>query len=74
MGLLSNKIDREQLKPGDHIYSWRNLYLYAHHGSFLLLPPFYSLFFFFFFTKYYDLIFMLSAMRVGIHYKVQTPI
>ncbi|PON44596.1 Endopeptidase, NLPC/P60 domain containing protein [Parasponia andersonii] len=32
MGVLSNKIDREQLKPGDHIYSWRLAYLYAHHG------------------------------------------
>ncbi|KAK9285311.1 hypothetical protein L1049_024502 [Liquidambar formosana] len=32
MGVLSNKIDREELKPGDHIYSWRNAYLYAHHG------------------------------------------
>ncbi|KAL9355158.1 hypothetical protein Peur_053128 [Populus x canadensis] len=35
MGLLSNKIDREVLKPGDHIYSWRNAYLYAHHGIYV---------------------------------------
>ncbi|KAK9950582.1 hypothetical protein M0R45_006066 [Rubus argutus] len=35
MGLLSNKIDREKLKPGDHIYSWRNVYLYAHHGIYV---------------------------------------
>ncbi|TXG69829.1 hypothetical protein EZV62_004764 [Acer yangbiense] len=32
MGVLSNKIDKEQLKPGDHIYSWRQAYVYAHHG------------------------------------------
>lgn len=33
MEVLSNKIDREQLKPGDHIYSWRKGYIYAHHGA-----------------------------------------
>ncbi|XP_052195587.1 protein LEAD-SENSITIVE 1 [Diospyros lotus] len=32
VGVLSNKIGRGQLKPGDHIYSWRLAYLYAHHG------------------------------------------
>lgn len=32
MGVLSNKISRDALKPGDHIYSWRNAYIYAHHG------------------------------------------
>ncbi|KAF3433975.1 hypothetical protein FNV43_RR25078 [Rhamnella rubrinervis] len=31
MGLLSNKI-REQLEPGDHIYTWRNGYSYSHHA------------------------------------------
>ncbi|CAK7338832.1 unnamed protein product [Dovyalis caffra] len=35
MGLLSNKIERDLLKPGDHIYSWRNAYLYAHHGIYI---------------------------------------
>ncbi|KAG4935089.1 hypothetical protein AAZX31_18G047200 [Glycine max] len=35
MGVLSNKIDREQLKPGDHIYSWRQAYIYAHHGIYV---------------------------------------
>ncbi|KAB1211102.1 hypothetical protein CJ030_MR6G018088 [Morella rubra] len=35
MGLLSNKIERDQLKPGDHIYSWKNAYLYAHHGIYV---------------------------------------
>ncbi|CAF1782523.1 unnamed protein product [Brassica oleracea] len=33
MGLFSNKISREEVKPGDHIYSWRTAYVYAHHGS-----------------------------------------
>ncbi|KAL1815114.1 hypothetical protein DCAR_0519344 [Daucus carota subsp. sativus] len=35
MGLLSNRIDRDSLKPGDHIYSWRSAYIYAHHGIFV---------------------------------------
>lgn len=30
--MLSNKINKEELKPGDHIYSWRHAYLYSHHG------------------------------------------
>uniref|UniRef100_A0A1J3H3Y7 LRAT domain-containing protein n=1 Tax=Noccaea caerulescens TaxID=107243 RepID=A0A1J3H3Y7_NOCCA len=34
MGLLSNKISRDDLKPGDHIYSWRS-YIYSHHGIYL---------------------------------------
>ncbi|XP_038684269.1 uncharacterized protein LOC119984412 [Tripterygium wilfordii] len=35
MGLLSNRVDRESLKPGDHIYSWRTAYIYAHHGIYI---------------------------------------
>ncbi|CAL5202747.1 unnamed protein product [Lathyrus oleraceus] len=35
MEVLSNKIDRKQLKPGDHIYVWRQAYLYAHHGIYV---------------------------------------
>ncbi|PQM35575.1 uncharacterized protein Pyn_26788 [Prunus yedoensis var. nudiflora] len=35
MGVLSNKIQRDQLRPGDHIYSWRHAYLYAHHGIYV---------------------------------------
>ncbi|CAA7396851.1 unnamed protein product [Spirodela intermedia] len=35
MGLLSNRIGRESLKPGDHVYSWRTAYIYAHHGIFV---------------------------------------
>ncbi|KAJ8549814.1 hypothetical protein K7X08_033521 [Anisodus acutangulus] len=34
-GFLSNKIPKDELKPGDHIYSWRNTYLYAHHGIYV---------------------------------------
>ncbi|CAN0879371.1 Protein LEAD-SENSITIVE 1 [Linum grandiflorum] len=35
MGLLSNRIPKESLKPGDHIYSWRTAYVYAHHGVYI---------------------------------------
>ncbi|XP_048422423.1 protein LEAD-SENSITIVE 1-like [Pyrus x bretschneideri] len=35
MGVLSNKIERDLLKPGDHIYSWRHAYLYSHHGIYV---------------------------------------
>eukprot|EP01018_Ginkgo_biloba_P012704 Gb_09996 [translate_table: standard] len=35
MGLFSNKIDREDLKAGDHVYSWRSAYTYAHHGIYV---------------------------------------
>uniref|UniRef100_A0A6N2MVS9 LRAT domain-containing protein n=1 Tax=Salix viminalis TaxID=40686 RepID=A0A6N2MVS9_SALVM len=35
MGLLSNRISKESLKPGDHIYSWRTAYIYAHHGIYI---------------------------------------
>ncbi|KAK1582913.1 hypothetical protein Q3G72_019492 [Acer saccharum] len=35
MGLLSNKIDRQELKPGDHIYCWQQVFIYAHHGIYV---------------------------------------
>ncbi|XP_030531836.1 protein LEAD-SENSITIVE 1-like [Rhodamnia argentea] len=35
MGLLSNRVDRASLKPGDHIYSWKAAYVYAHHGIYI---------------------------------------
>ncbi|MQL95026.1 hypothetical protein Taro_027701 [Colocasia esculenta] len=35
MGVLSNWIDRGDLKHGDHIYSWRKGYIYAHHGIYM---------------------------------------
>ncbi|KAH0847471.1 LOW QUALITY PROTEIN: hypothetical protein HID58_091743, partial [Brassica napus] len=34
MGLFSNKISRDELKAGDHIYSWRS-YIYSHHGIYV---------------------------------------
>nr|DAD30085.1 TPA_asm: hypothetical protein HUJ06_031553 [Nelumbo nucifera] len=34
--LFVNKIDRCELKKGDHIYCWRSpLYIYAHHGIYI---------------------------------------
>ncbi|KAG0518264.1 hypothetical protein BDA96_09G160900 [Sorghum bicolor] len=35
MGLLSNRIGKESLKVGDHIYSWRAAWVYAHHGIYM---------------------------------------
>jgi len=35
VGVLSNKIGKDELKAGDHIYSWRSAYLYAHHGIYI---------------------------------------
>uniref|UniRef100_A0A8R7QCR1 LRAT domain-containing protein n=1 Tax=Triticum urartu TaxID=4572 RepID=A0A8R7QCR1_TRIUA len=32
VGVLSNRVGREALAAGDHIYSWRTAYIYAHHG------------------------------------------
>ncbi|XP_048327307.1 uncharacterized protein LOC107415722 [Ziziphus jujuba] len=32
--VLTNKIERRQLLPGDHIYTWRG-YFYAHHGIYV---------------------------------------
>ncbi|GMY24548.1 protein LEAD-SENSITIVE 1 [Fagus crenata] len=34
MGVLSNKIGRDNLKPGDHVYTWRR-YIYSHHGIYV---------------------------------------
>ncbi|KAF3457638.1 hypothetical protein FNV43_RR02296 [Rhamnella rubrinervis] len=30
MGLISSKIGRDELRPGDHIYTWRRGYSYSH--------------------------------------------
>ncbi|PRQ60649.1 putative endopeptidase, NLPC/P60 domain, LRAT-like domain-containing protein [Rosa chinensis] len=35
MEYITNKIDRESLKPGDHIYAYRKLHSYSHHGIFI---------------------------------------
>ena len=46
--LVACRVDRESLKQGDHIYSWRAAYIYAHHGSLLAL----SILFLFSFLDY----------------------
>jgi hypothetical protein len=33
MGLLSHRVERSEMKPGDHIYTWRAGYTYSHHGT-----------------------------------------
>lgn len=33
--MLSNRVDRQDVKAGDHIYSWRTAYIYAHHGIYV---------------------------------------
>ncbi|CAM6104074.1 unnamed protein product [Calypogeia fissa] len=35
MGIFSNRIRKEEVKHGDHIYSWRSVYTYAHHGIYV---------------------------------------
>ncbi|XP_021767301.1 uncharacterized protein LOC110731721 [Chenopodium quinoa] len=35
MGLLSHKVEREEIKSGDHIYTWRAVFTYSHHGIFV---------------------------------------
>ena len=36
MGLLSHRVERSELKPSDHIYTWRAAYSYSHHGTYEL--------------------------------------
>ncbi|KAF0898305.1 hypothetical protein E2562_007158 [Oryza meyeriana var. granulata] len=35
MGLLSHRVERTEIKPGDHIYTWRAAYTYSHHGIYV---------------------------------------
>ncbi|OVA14747.1 LRAT-like domain [Macleaya cordata] len=35
MGILSNGAERSEIKAGDHIYTWRVVYAYSHHGIYL---------------------------------------
>ncbi|XP_025821840.1 uncharacterized protein LOC112897693 isoform X2 [Panicum hallii] len=35
MGLLSHRVERSEIKPGDHIYTWRAGYTYSHHGIYV---------------------------------------
>ncbi|KAH9320050.1 hypothetical protein KI387_021819, partial [Taxus chinensis] len=35
MAPFFNGLDISEIKPGDHIYSWRKVYTYAHHGIYV---------------------------------------
>ncbi|XP_022924707.1 uncharacterized protein LOC111432126 isoform X2 [Cucurbita moschata] len=35
MGLISNRVERSAIKPGDHIYTYRAVFAYSHHGIFV---------------------------------------
>lgn len=35
MGLFSNRVERSEIKAGDHIYTWRVVYAYTHHGIYV---------------------------------------
>ncbi|KAL0283295.1 UNVERIFIED_CONTAM: hypothetical protein Sangu_2901100 [Sesamum angustifolium] len=35
MGLLTNRVERSAIKPGDHIYTYRAVFAYSHHGIFV---------------------------------------
>ncbi|XP_078440482.1 protein LEAD-SENSITIVE 1-like [Wolffia australiana] len=35
MGLLSHRVEKTEIKPGDHIYTWRAVYTYSHHGIYV---------------------------------------
>ncbi|KAG6748239.1 hypothetical protein POTOM_048150 [Populus tomentosa] len=35
MGFLSHRVERSEIKPGDHIYTYRAVFTYSHHGVFV---------------------------------------
>ncbi|KAD4178444.1 hypothetical protein R6Q59_022044 [Mikania micrantha] len=35
MGYLSHRVRPDQIKPGDHIYTWRTAFAYSHHGIYV---------------------------------------
>ncbi|KAK2969610.1 hypothetical protein RJ640_008904 [Escallonia rubra] len=35
MGIISNRVERSEIKPGDHIYTYRAIFAYSHHGIFV---------------------------------------
>ncbi|KAH9617218.1 hypothetical protein KSS87_017504 [Heliosperma pusillum] len=35
MGLVSHRVKKEDIRPGDHIYTWRALFTYSHHGIYV---------------------------------------
>lgn len=38
MGLISNRIEKHEIKPGDHVYTYRAVFSYSHHGAHSLFP------------------------------------
>lgn len=35
MGLLSHRVELSEIRPGDHLYTWRAGYTYSHHGIYV---------------------------------------
>lgn len=35
MGLLTNRVERNEIKAGDHIYTYRAVFAYSHHGIYV---------------------------------------
>ncbi|KAI3756360.1 hypothetical protein L1987_56180 [Smallanthus sonchifolius] len=35
MDLITHKVNRRQIKPGDHIYTWRTGLIFSHHGIYV---------------------------------------
>ncbi|KAL8088609.1 protein LEAD-SENSITIVE 1-like [Apium graveolens] len=35
MGILSNRVEKEEIKGGDHIYTYRAVFAYSHHGIYV---------------------------------------
>ncbi|GMH00391.1 hypothetical protein Nepgr_002230 [Nepenthes gracilis] len=35
MGFLTHRVERNEIQPGDHIYTWRAVFAYSHHGIFV---------------------------------------
>ncbi|KAH0734309.1 hypothetical protein KY285_010016 [Solanum tuberosum] len=33
MGLLTHKVERSEIASADHIYTWRTVFAYSHHGQ-----------------------------------------
>lgn len=57
MGLLTNRVERNEIKLGDHIYTYRAVFTYSHHG--LSLPLFLSLTHFVVLFSAYLIVYML---------------
>ncbi|KAL9674494.1 hypothetical protein QQ045_030766 [Rhodiola kirilowii] len=35
MGLLTNRVERSEIRPGDHIFTYRAVFVYSHHGIYV---------------------------------------